>query len=138
MDGFGISLSSLTHWPPSPLAVFSNSSILPERHLTWRGGLVNGWLQFIALLPHPLATISTRRVLEQFHLTREAFDWVLGEVEAKFNQSLVNPGEMCGTLAAQSIGEPATQMTLNTFHYAGVSSKNVTLGVLRLKEIITC
>jgi DNA-directed RNA polymerase II subunit RPB1 len=43
---------------------------------------------------------------------------------------------MCGTLAAQSIGEPATQMTLNTFHYAGVSSKNVTLGVPRLKEII--
>jgi len=39
----------------------------------------------------------------------------------------VNPGEMCGTLAAQSIGEPATQMTLNTFHYAGVSSKNVML-----------
>jgi DNA-directed RNA polymerase II subunit RPB1 len=74
--------------------------------------------------------------LEKFHLTREAFDWVLGEVEAKFNQSVVHPGEMCGTLAAQSIGEPATQMTLNTFHYAGVSSKNVTLGVPRLKEII--
>ena len=43
---------------------------------------------------------------------------------------------MSGMLAAQSIGEPATQMTLNTFHYAGVSSKNVTLGVPRLKEII--
>ena len=43
---------------------------------------------------------------------------------------------MCGALAAQSLGEPATQMTLNTFHYAGVSAKNVTLGVPRLKEII--
>ncbi|KAH9964633.1 beta and beta-prime subunits of DNA dependent RNA-polymerase [Russula dissimulans] len=85
---------------------------------------------------HVRATFSTRRVLEKYHLTREAFDWVLGEVETKFNQSLINPGEMCGTLAAQSIGEPATQMTLNTFHYAGVSSKNVTLGVPRLKEII--
>ncbi|KAH9982072.1 beta and beta-prime subunits of DNA dependent RNA-polymerase [Lactifluus volemus] len=85
---------------------------------------------------HLRATFATRRVLERYHLTREAFDWVLGEVETKFNQSLVNPGEMCGTLAAQSIGEPATQMTLNTFHYAGVSSKNVTLGVPRLKEII--
>jgi DNA-directed RNA polymerase II subunit RPB1 len=39
-------------------------------------------------------------------------------------------------VAAQSIGEPAMQMTLNMFHYASVSSKNVTLGVLRLKEII--
>eukprot|EP00976_Prorocentrum_cordatum_P043529 880643-Prorocentrum_minimum.AAC.13 len=48
----------------------------------------------------------------------------------------VNPGEMIGTVAAQSIGEPATQMTLNTFHFAGVSAKNVTLGVPRLKEII--
>lgn len=48
----------------------------------------------------------------------------------------VHPGEMVGALAAQSLGEPATQMTLNTFHYAGVSAKNVTLGVPRLKEII--
>ncbi|KAF8875548.1 hypothetical protein CPB85DRAFT_540875 [Mucidula mucida] len=85
---------------------------------------------------HLRATFAARKVLEQFHLNREAFEWVLGEVEAKFNQSIANPGEMCGTLAAQSIGEPATQMTLNTFHYAGVSSKNVTLGVPRLKEII--
>ncbi|KAK4393293.1 DNA-directed RNA polymerase II subunit RPB1 [Sesamum angolense] len=44
-------------------------------------------------------------------------------------KSLVAPGEMIGCVAAQSIGEPATQMTLNTFHYAGVSAKNVTLGV---------
>jgi DNA-directed RNA polymerase II subunit RPB1 len=85
---------------------------------------------------HLRATFAARKVLEQYHLTKEAFEWVLGEVETKFNQSLVHPGEMCGTLAAQSIGEPATQMTLNTFHYAGVSSKNVTLGVPRLKEII--
>ena len=43
---------------------------------------------------------------------------------------------MVGPIAAQSLGEPATQMTLNTFHNAGISSKNVTLGVPRLKEII--
>uniref|UniRef100_A0A0B7AU06 DNA-directed RNA polymerase n=1 Tax=Arion vulgaris TaxID=1028688 RepID=A0A0B7AU06_9EUPU len=49
---------------------------------------------------------------------------------------MAHPGEMVGALAAQSLGEPATQMTLNTFHYAGVSAKNVTLGVPRLKEII--
>ena len=62
----------------------------------------------------------------------------MGEIEGQFARSVAQPGEMCGTLAAQSIGEPATQMTLNTFHYAGVSSKNVTLGVPRLKEIINC
>lgn len=85
---------------------------------------------------HLRSTFATRVVLEEFHLNKQAFEWVLGEVDTKFNQSVANPGEMCGTLAAQSIGEPATQMTLNTFHYAGVSSKNVTLGVPRLKEII--
>ena len=46
---------------------------------------------------------------------------------------LAQPGEMVGALAAQSLGEPATQMTLNTFHFAGVSAKNVTLGVPRLQ-----
>jgi len=50
--------------------------------------------------------------------------------------AIVHPGEMIGALAAQSLGEPATQMTLNTFHYAGVSAKNVTLGVPRLNELI--
>ena len=60
----------------------------------------------------------------------------LGNFESRFTELIVNPGEMVGVLAAQSIGEPATQMTLNTFHFAGVSSKNVTLGVPRLKEIL--
>ena len=45
-------------------------------------------------------------------------------------------GEACGAIGAQSISEPGTQMTLKTFHFAGVSSMNVTLGVPRLKEII--
>ncbi|KAG8880570.1 DNA-directed RNA polymerase II subunit rpb1 [Tulasnella sp. 332] len=85
---------------------------------------------------HLRSTFASKVVLEEFHLNKSALEWVLGEVETKFFQAVANPGEMCGTLAAQSIGEPATQMTLNTFHYAGVSSKNVTLGVPRLKEII--
>ncbi len=80
--------------------------------------------------------LATRRVLEEYHLNREAFDWVIGEIEQIFNRAVVDPAEMVGTLAAQSIGEPATQMTLNTFHYAGVASKSVTGGVPRLKEII--
>ncbi|KAK4688584.1 DNA-directed RNA polymerase II subunit RPB1, partial [Tremellales sp. Uapishka_1] len=93
----------------------------------------NATLLFSILLRSHLAT---RRILEEYHLNREAFDWVVGEIELIFNRALVDPAEMVGTLAAQSIGEPATQMTLNTFHYAGVSSKSVTGGVPRLKEII--
>ncbi|CAH1781896.1 unnamed protein product [Owenia fusiformis] len=82
------------------------------------------------------STLCAKRVTEEFRLSSEAFDWLLGEVESKFQQAQAQPGEMVGALAAQSLGEPATQMTLNTFHYAGVSAKNVTLGVPRLKEII--
>ena len=85
---------------------------------------------------HVRATFAARHVLERYHLNREALEWVLGEIEAKFNQAVAHPGKICGTLTAQSIGEPATQMTLNTFHYAGVSSKNITLSVPCLKEII--
>ena len=45
---------------------------------------------------------------------------------------------MVGMIAAQSIGEPTTQMTLNTFHFAGVASKsNVTRGVPRIEEILS-
>ncbi|PKK78623.1 DNA-directed RNA polymerase II subunit RPB1 [Rhizophagus irregularis] len=80
--------------------------------------------------------LASKRVIDEFHLNQQALKWILGEIELRFQRSLVSPGEMVGTVAAQSIGEPATQMTLNTFHYAGVSSKNVTLGVPRLKEII--
>jgi DNA-directed RNA polymerase II subunit RPB1 len=80
--------------------------------------------------------LACKRVLKEYRLTEPCFNWILDEIETRFHLSKVSPGEMCGVLAAQSIGEPATQMTLNTFHYAGVSAKNVTLGVPRLKEII--
>ena len=57
-------------------------------------------------------------------------------VLAIHERSKVAPGEMVGIIAAQSLGQPITQMTLNTFHAAGISAMNVTLGVPRLKEII--
>jgi DNA-directed RNA polymerase II subunit RPB1 len=59
-------------------------------------------------------------VAEEFRLNNEAFEWLIGEIETRFQQAQANPGEMVGALAAQSLGEPATQMTLNTFHFAGV------------------
>jgi len=54
----------------------------------------------------------------------------------KYRDCLMQPGEGVGCLAAQSMGEPATQMTLNTFHLAGHGAANVTLGIPRLKEIL--
>ena len=81
-------------------------------------------------------SLSTKNIITKHRLNRKAFDFVCGEIKSKFEQAIVRPGEMVGSIAAQSIGEPATQMTLNTFHLAGVSSANVTLGVPRLKEVI--
>ncbi|KAI3478100.1 hypothetical protein L1887_60031 [Cichorium endivia] len=77
---------------------------------------------------HLRSYLCSKLVIERHHINKEAWEWILGEIEGQFARSVANPGEMCGTLAAQSIGEPATQMTLNTFHYAGVSSKNVHSG----------
>ena len=85
---------------------------------------------------HIRSSLCARKACVDYRLSPDAFEWLVGEIESRFNQAMANPGEMVGPLAAQSLGEPATQMTLNTFHYAGVSAKNVTLGVPRLKEII--
>ena len=80
--------------------------------------------------------LAAKHVIHTKRLSRSSFDWLLGEIQTRFERSLVHPGEMVGSIGAQSMGEPATQMTLNTFHMAGVASKNVTLGVPRLKEVI--
>ena len=93
----------------------------------------NSTLLFKALLRSRLAF---KRIAIQHRLDKLAFHHVLGELENKWQRSFVSPGEMVGVLAAQSIGEPATQMTLNTFHFTGIAAKNVTLGVPRLKEIL--
>ncbi|KAF2259470.1 beta and beta-prime subunits of DNA dependent RNA-polymerase [Lojkania enalia] len=57
-------------------------------------------------------------------------------LDVKYLRSLIEPGEAVGVVAGQSIGEPSTQMTLNTFHLAGHAAKNVTLGIPRLREIV--
>ena len=57
-------------------------------------------------------------------------------VWVKCLRNMAEPGENVGTIAAQSVGEPSTQMTLNTFHLAGHGGANVTLGIPRLREII--
>ena len=80
--------------------------------------------------------LAAKRVLREYRLNEDALHFIEGEIASQFRAALVAPGEMCGVLAAQSIGEPATQMTLNTFHNSGISAKNVTLGVPRLNEIL--
>lgn len=61
---------------------------------------------------------------------------ILTRALQEYNKNLIDPSEACGIVGAQSIGEPGTQMTMRTFHYAGVAEINVTLGLPRLIEIV--
>ena len=70
--------------------------------------------------------------------TVDELEHIAHKIREEYQRVQAIPGESVGAIAAQSIGEPATQMTLNTFHFAGVSSMNVTLGIPRLEELINC
>jgi len=97
--------------------------------------------------------MSYDQILEQYPLPQSVRDEIKAELEklkvkknvAKkvvercyqaYLANLIEPGEACGIVAAQSVGEPGTQMTMRTFHYAGVAELNVTLGLPRLIEIL--
>ncbi|WP_461461949.1 DNA-directed RNA polymerase subunit A'' [Methanobrevibacter sp.] len=69
-------------------------------------------------------------------LSDDELDTLIDKVEEAYKRSFVQSGEAVGTVAAQSVGEPGTQMTMRTFHYAGVAELNVTLGLPRLIEIV--
>lgn len=74
--------------------------------------------------------------LDGVEVTEEQFNEIIDTVKADYEHSRVEPCEAVGVVAAQSIGEPGTQMTMRTFHYAGVAEINVTLGLPRLIEIV--
>jgi DNA-directed RNA polymerase II subunit RPB1 len=82
--------------------------------------------------------LSPKELLIMKRFNKNAIEILLDTIVVNYKKSIVHPGEMVGMIAAQSIGEPTTQMTLNTFHFAGVASKsNVTRGVPRIDEILT-
>ena len=77
-----------------------------------------------------------RDKLGDSHLTDEGLKESMERVAEALDYSRVEPGEASGIVAAQSIGEPGTQMTLRTFHFAGVRERDVTLGLPRLMELV--
>ena len=95
-------------------------SFIPEN---WNGAFKALVIEFIG---KNCKTFHNTRQIEQF----------ISLIAQKYERLRVEPGTAVGALAGQSIGEPGTQMTLKTFHFAGVASMNVTLGVPRIKEII--
>ena len=74
--------------------------------------------------------------VEKRNLDDKELDELVKKVKKAYDRAKVEDGEAVGTVAAQSVGEPGTQMTMRTFHYAGVAELNVTLGLPRLIEIV--
>lgn len=68
-------------------------------------------------------------------ITKQKLAKIMGRTLSRYKESQINPGEAVGLVSAESIGEPGTQMTLNTFHFAGVAEMNVTVGLPRIIEI---
>ncbi|MDW0156176.1 MAG: DNA-directed RNA polymerase subunit A', partial [Nitrososphaeraceae archaeon] len=74
--------------------------------------------------------------LSESKISRDGANKVVKKTIDLINRAMVEPGEAVGVVTAQSIGEPGTQMTLRTFHFAGVKERNVTLGLPRLIELV--
>ena len=79
---------------------------------------------------------SLRDDLSKIKVTKKELEDIIEKTLESYNYSRIEPCEAAGVVSAQSIGEPGTQMTMRTFHYAGVAEINVTLGLPRLIEIV--
>ena len=82
--------------------------------------------------------LNPKKLIMEHNFTKEAFDYLCMAIKQIFYKSLVNPSELVGVVSAQSIGEPTTQLTLNTFHLSGVASASKAVrGVPRIKELLS-
>jgi DNA-directed RNA polymerase subunit A' len=84
----------------------------------------------------PILMTQLKQNFAKNKLTKKSVEKATTSTAEQYKRALMEPGEAVGIVAAQSIGEPGTQMTLRTFHYAGVKEQNVTLGLPRLIEIV--
>jgi DNA-directed RNA polymerase II subunit RPB1 len=100
---------------------------LPEKN--------NNWKLFIIIFK---TLLSPKRILMEYRFTKSAYDYLLDLMKQKMIESLINPGELVGIIAAQTLGQNTTQLTLNSFHTAGSASGSavITEGLPRLLEII--
>lgn len=85
-------------------------------------------------IPAPMME-EVKLALKEKKLTKTQLETVFTRLEEKYRNARIQPGEAIGIITAESFGEPGTQMTLRTFHFAGVAEVNVTLGLPRLIEI---
>jgi DNA-directed RNA polymerase II subunit RPB1 len=82
-------------------------------------------------------SLAPKKAIVVHRLSQALFDELMRDIRFRYIQAQVHAGEMVGALAAQSIGEPTTQLTLNTFHSAGTAKANATSGVPRIEELLS-
>jgi len=92
--------------------------------------ILDGRFLPIAIIDDIILKVSTEKKLQS------KLKKIISKALEEYDKNKVDPSEACGIVGAQSIGEPGTQMTMRTFHYAGVAEINVTLGLPRLIEIV--
>ena len=80
--------------------------------------------------------LSPKVLIKKYRFSNVAFEHLIKMIHLRYKKAFISASEMVGVIAAQSLGEPATQMTLNTFHLAGVGKPGVTRGVPRLEELL--
>ncbi len=85
---------------------------------------------------NPRLTDAVSKALESAKLSKDGIEKVAKKGLMLYNNAQAEPGQAVGIVTAQSIGEPGTQMTLRTFHFAGIAERNVTLGLPRLIELV--
>lgn len=82
--------------------------------------------------------LHPKRVINNYNLTKDEFDKIVNKIIKNYNENIIEAGEMVGVIAAQSLGEAVTQMTLNAFHHSGIATMtHSTMGVPRINELIS-
>ena len=115
------------------LLCLSKKELNDSKSLKYKDEQTFKYLLKTALLDY----LAPKRCIFEYKIGKEIFNKIMNECSLAFKKAMIEPGEMVGIVAAQSVGEPTTQMTLNTKHFAGVASKGTgNMGVPRIKELL--
>ena len=129
-----ISISYIVNLKKTLFENINNMYSIPIQDKTIKEEILNELTRFVKI--HIYNELSIKNILYKYKLSKTQYKNLIDYIQNQYEKSLIQSGEVVGITAAQAFGEPTTQMTLNTFHSAGMAGANVTLGVPRVEEII--
>lgn len=140
-DGFDPQMNEIDDFPIDLSVIdpeFNLKNVRDDVDLSDNRDVKGFWQQWKKIIPCYEISDKIRNTLNHFIVSQkkhEDKDKRIRQLIKSLSKSVIQPGDAVGALTAQSLGEPCTQMTLKTFHFAGVASMNVTMGVPRIEEI---